>query len=199
MSQPNPKWVALYIAPLELARHWDVPEWIAEQIVRGVLQGSECFVRGRGPDRILRDISGKISATLSSSVLISAVFSDVEIEWNDFVTHGRKLVPCEWENVVSAAIERHAEANKTRREAVQSHARPGPTPGTVRHYDAADIALFPELERLMREGHSLSAAALKLADDGKIAGPRTTTPASKAKRLAKLHKLHQSKSRESGS
>jgi hypothetical protein len=72
----------------------------------------------------------------------------------------------------------------------------GPEPGKLRRYDVGDIELFPELERLMREGRSRTAAARKLADAGMIAGPGTLE--SKVKRLAKLHKLHQSKSGESG-
>jgi hypothetical protein len=74
----------------------------------------------------------------------------------------------------------------------------GPEPGTLRRYDAADKALFSELERLMGEGRSRTAAALILAEAGKIAGPSTTTLESKARRLAKLHKVHKSKSGESG-
>jgi len=108
----QPKLVALFIAPNELACHWDIPSSIAEQIVRGVLQGGECFVRGRGPDGILRDIRREIVATLSPSVLASAVFSDVEIEWNGLVQQGRKLIPPEWEQFVQAAEARSADDAK---------------------------------------------------------------------------------------
>jgi hypothetical protein len=204
-----PKWVALFIASCELACHWGIPSWVAEQIVRGVLQGGECFVRGRGPDGILRDISREIVATLSPSVLASAVFSDVEIEWNGLVQQGRKLVPPEWEQFVQAAEARSADDAEPIPTAVAetahtTDAKPtsvdrskhGPEPGKLRRYDAGDIELFPELEQLMRAGHSRTAAARTLAEAGKIAGPGTL--ASKAKRLAKLHKLHQSKSGESG-
>jgi hypothetical protein len=101
MSQP--RLVVLLIAAHELARHWDIPDLLAEQIVRGVLQGHECFVRGRGPDGILRDISNEIGSTLLSHVSLSAGFSEVEIDWNGLLLHGRKLVPPEWEYFVSAA------------------------------------------------------------------------------------------------
>jgi hypothetical protein len=54
-------------------------------------------------------------------------------------------------------------------------------------YDAADRALFPELERIMtNDKKSLSAAARDLAEDGRVAG--AGTPESRAKRLAALYK-----------
>jgi hypothetical protein len=107
---PPPKLVELWYAPYELARYWDIPNWIAEQIVRGVLQGRECFARGNGRgDMGLRDISKEIGATLTSSgPLFSWEFSGVEIDWEGLFKHGRKLVPREWEYGVSAA-----EARKT--------------------------------------------------------------------------------------
>jgi hypothetical protein len=67
----------------------------------------------------------------------------------------------------------------------------GPEPGKLRRYEAADRALFTELERIMAdEKKSRSAAALDLAKAGKIKG--FGTPESRAKRLAELYK------RESG-
>jgi hypothetical protein len=68
--------------------------------------------------------------------------------------------------------------------------RKGPEPGTVRRYDAADRALFPELEQTMREKNlTRTAAALHLAH-GKVAGPATLE--TKGKRLATLHKRERS-------
>jgi hypothetical protein len=60
--------------------------------------------------------------------------------------------------------------------------RRGPEPGTVDRFRDSDRALFPELEVLMANGRSLSAAAGQLADQDKIAG--IGGPASRAKRLA---------------
>jgi hypothetical protein len=91
---------------------------------------------------------------------------------------------------------RHATRKTPTPEAAITRTPPGPKPGTVRRYDASDSKLLPELERLMDDGLSRTAATLMLAEAGKIAGPSTT--ASKAKRLARLHKLHQSKSGEIG-
>jgi hypothetical protein len=65
--------------------------------------------------------------------------------------------------------------------------RYGPEPGTLRRYAADDRRLFPELKRIMNEERkSLSAAALDLAQAGRIAG--IGTPQSRAKRLAALYK-----------
>jgi hypothetical protein len=102
MSPPDPKWVELRFAPYELARHWDIPDLIAERIVWGVLQGCEALVRGRDQGA-LRIISKEIGATVSYGPLISGWFHDVEIEWNDLLKHGRNLVPPEYEDQVSAA------------------------------------------------------------------------------------------------
>jgi hypothetical protein len=64
--------------------------------------------------------------------------------------------------------------------------RPGPDPGELRRYEAADRALFPELEQIMNTQHkSRSAAARVLAEAGKIAG--NGTQESVARRLAALY------------
>jgi hypothetical protein len=63
----------------------------------------------------------------------------------------------------------------------------GPAQGTVDRYGDADRKLFPELERFVREERmSVSAAAAKLAEEGKVSGPATTE--SKAKRLAERYR-----------
>jgi hypothetical protein len=63
----------------------------------------------------------------------------------------------------------------------------GPEPGKLRRYEAADRALFPELERIMDEQQkSRWAASLDLAQAGKIKGFGTYE--SLAKRLAALYK-----------
>jgi hypothetical protein len=62
--------------------------------------------------------------------------------------------------------------------------RKGPAPGTVDRFGESDRALFPEIERIMREGRkSVHAAALEVASAGKVQGGGT--PESRAKRLAK--------------
>jgi hypothetical protein len=75
------------------------------------------------------------------------------------------------------------------RQPEQQPARPrrrkGPVPGTVDRFGESDRALYPELKRLMREERmSINAAALKLADEGKVEGVGTSTPGSRAHRLA---------------
>lgn len=64
--------------------------------------------------------------------------------------------------------------------------RRGPQPGKVRRYDDSDRALYLELEQIMnRTKESCSAAALILAESGKVAGRGTHK--SSAKRLATLY------------
>jgi hypothetical protein len=203
MSQPE--WVEPHLATHRLAQHWDILSQIAEQIVRGVLRSGEALVRGRGHGLIkgsgfgdtgLRIISEEIGATLNPGSLISWEFSDVEIEWNDLLKHGRYLVPPEWENSVLAAIEKHSQTSKARREDIpsrtQHNARPkakqnrrnrqrGPKRDSV-GYSPSDQKLYPEIERLIPKHGSARAAALILVDEGKVAG--RGSPESKAKRLA---------------
>ena len=65
-----------------------------------------------------------------------------------------------------------ATARKTRR---------GPEPGTVDRFGESDRALYPEIERIMREGHkTVHAATLELAS--KVQG--SGAPENRAKRLA---------------
>jgi hypothetical protein len=64
--------------------------------------------------------------------------------------------------------------------------RKGPEPGTLRRYEVHDRALFPELEKIMREENkSPTAAALVLANLKKVKGHGA--PGSLAKRLAALY------------
>jgi hypothetical protein len=69
----------------------------------------------------------------------------------------------------------------------RKRSRKGPVPGTVKRYGDAYIALFPELEDLMK-GSKLSrtAATERLAEQGKI--PGTGTSISRAKALARYYK-----------
>jgi len=70
-------------------------------------------------------------------------------------------------------------------EPVAGHRR-GPVPGQVDRYGESDRALFPELERLMREERlSRTAAAKKLGEAGRIEGVGSAE--SRAMRLATRH------------
>jgi hypothetical protein len=61
--------------------------------------------------------------------------------------------------------------------------RRGPAPGTLDRFREVDRALYREIERIVREDRkSVSAAALELAEAGRVKGPGTA--ASRAKRLA---------------
>jgi hypothetical protein len=107
---PPIEWIEPYKAALQLRHEWNIPYEAAQDIVQGVLLGAKCSVRGRRAGHGLRDISKDIAAALSKdyitpgcSNLIPWGFSDVEIDWNGLLKHGRELVPREWEYLVSAA------------------------------------------------------------------------------------------------
>jgi hypothetical protein len=97
----------LHAAAPRLASKWGIPSSVTDEIVKAVLQGGKCFVRGRRlGDMGLRDISKEIG----TSPFPHLDFTDVEMDWKCLVTHGRKLVPREYEYWVSAAEGEDAEA-----------------------------------------------------------------------------------------
>lgn len=75
---------------------------------------------------------------------------------------------------------------------VESHRkqRRGPRPGSVDRFGDRDRALFPELQALVADGRSVTAATVQLADQCKIAG--IGSPVSRAKRLAKRYRQKRS-------
>jgi hypothetical protein len=88
-----------------------------------------------------------------------------EVEANAQIAHDPERVP------------------RGRRPGPRSQSRkPGPAPGTVDRYAEKDRALFPEIERLMKEGLSRSAACEKLARDDRVAGAGSSE--SRARRLS---------------
>ena len=63
----------------------------------------------------------------------------------------------------------------------------GPAPGSVDRFGDADRALFSKIERIMRDDHkTVHGAALELAFAGEIQGIGSSTPESRARRLAGL-------------
>src|SRR5260370_28999958 len=95
---PPIEWIKPYEAALQLRHEWNMPLEAAQDIVRGVLLGAKCFVRGRcpgetGPRDISREISNEFGSTFPPALLFSQEFIDVEIDWNGLLEHGRKLVP----------------------------------------------------------------------------------------------------------
>jgi hypothetical protein len=65
--------------------------------------------------------------------------------------------------------------------------RRGPALGSLDRYGESDRALFPEIERLVRDEHkSVSAAALELTEKGEVKG--TGAPKSVAQRLARRYR-----------
>jgi hypothetical protein len=67
--------------------------------------------------------------------------------------------------------------------------RRGPMPGTVDRFGGADRSLYCELEALTKgpSKMTVNAAALKLAGEGKIKGVGSSTPESRATRLARRY------------
>jgi hypothetical protein len=65
--------------------------------------------------------------------------------------------------------------------------RRGPQPGTVARFRKSDEALFPEIERLIAEGKTPTAAAKELAKAGKIKGLNNSKLENRAARLARLY------------
>jgi len=97
---PPRELVTLDDAAFRLASKWGIPSSVTEQIVRAVLQGRKCFVRGRRLGEMgLQDISNEIG----TSPFPHLDFRDVEIDWNDLLKLGRDLVPSVYEYWVSAA------------------------------------------------------------------------------------------------
>jgi len=114
MSQREFEFVELYVAVYRLASEWDIPDTVAEGIIRGALRGGQVYTRGKGRyDIELRDISKEIGATLMLGSLISLDFDDVAIDWSDLLEHGRPLVPPLYEPFVSAA-KAHAAGDETK-------------------------------------------------------------------------------------
>jgi hypothetical protein len=74
------------------------------------------------------------------------------------------------------------DAHRVPVEVTVSKSRRGPKPGTLDRFGQGDRALFPEVERLVGQGLSITAATVKLAAEGKVAG--SGIPESRAKRLA---------------
>jgi hypothetical protein len=90
------------------------------------------------------------------------------------------------ENATGASLADDS-SGKTPAVATARKPRRGPEPGTVDRFSESDRAVFPEIERIMRESRkSLNAATFELASAGRIKG--TGTAASLARRLAKRYR-----------
>jgi hypothetical protein len=170
--------VALHEADRWLAKLLGISVSEAERVVRGALLSRKCLAYGKDRYGVSLDISEEIGATLLPGLLHSYKFDNVLLDRESLLSYARKL----GYEIRTAAAE--ARAAKTDEPGTATRRR-GPKPGELRRYDAADRALFPELEQLMREKQiSPTAAAQQLANDGKITGGGA--PASKATRLVKL-------------
>jgi len=112
----SPERIEPRAAAIRLADEWNIPYPVAEQIVKGVLLGGQCYVRGRRwIGEPLRDISKEIAAAqaqesgIPGSGMIPWGFTDVEMDWRGLIEHGRPLVPTAYEHNVVAAEARAAD------------------------------------------------------------------------------------------
>jgi hypothetical protein len=178
---PDIEWVSLYLAIAQLENLWRIPQLIAEQIVRNVVDGGKVEVRGIPRYQLIpKIITGQIRLLPNS--LFAPDYEDIEIDWNGLLVNGRMLVPS-WIHVASGK-DRRATPNKSPSSKGRVQRR-GPSPGTIDRYN--DEALFAQIDQMINGGRmSVNAAALKLANDGKVEG--IGVPDSRARRLAKRYR-----------
>jgi hypothetical protein len=110
---PSPELIEPHAAVYRLADEWNIPHQAAEQIVKGVLHDGQCYVRGRHRGGPLRDISRDLATALASSYCphgpVPWGFTDVQMDWNGLLKHGRVLVPTAYESDVATAEARAAD------------------------------------------------------------------------------------------
>ena len=87
--------------------------------------------------------------------------------------------PGPWSVVTWSAVEPQPQTVAERQ---PPRRRKGPAPGTVNRYEVSDRKLYPELEQLKEKLGSVTAAAVRLAEEGQVAGAGTAY--SKGRRLA---------------
>jgi hypothetical protein len=101
-------------------------------------------------------------------------------EWVNWLRSRGYSLPCFWGGLKEDTVQTYARGKK------------GPKPGELRRYEAEDRALFPQIEKIIKEENkSPSAAAKALAEAGKIKG--TGSPDSRAKRVVSLYNLERTK------
>jgi hypothetical protein len=111
------EWVSLYEAVTRLANLWGIPPSIAEEIVRNVLKGAEVEVRGVARhQQVPQIITEQIRSALLPNFLVLPGWEWIEIDWNDLLVHGRKLVP-HWIEVTEPPAKRKGSSHKRDRAA----------------------------------------------------------------------------------
>jgi hypothetical protein len=97
------KWVELLIASVRLATLWNIPQPIAEQIVRNVAQSGKAQLRAVPAHRSIPPFISipqfitSAELNLHPKVLGSLDWGLIEIDWNDLLLQGRKLMPSEFD------------------------------------------------------------------------------------------------------
>ena len=78
----------------------------------------------------------------------------------------------------------------------KKRSRPGPKTGEIARFRKSDKALYPEIRRRTEdEGLSLSEVTLQLAEQGRVEGVGSSTPKSRARRLAESYRDYRNKIR----
>jgi hypothetical protein len=113
------EWIPLFEAAMRLEDLWGIPRSIAEGIVQNVLEGGAVEVRGvKRYQLVPQIITEQIRTSLFPNSLVSPDWESIEIDWNELVMHGRKLVPG-WIEVTEPPARRKGSSHKRDR-AVQA-------------------------------------------------------------------------------
>jgi hypothetical protein len=89
------KWVELPIARVRLATLWNIPQPIVEQIVRNVAQSGKAQLRAVPAHGSVPQFITSAELNLHPKFLGSFDWDLIEIDWNDLLPQGRKLMPTE--------------------------------------------------------------------------------------------------------
>ena len=104
-------------------------------------------------------------------------------DWDRLAGLGLAPATAPKEEEAAKAVEAQPDSAGLDRPAAAVARRRGPKPGTIDRYGKSDEALYPEIDRLMKDCQmTLTGATRKLASEGRIEGPNSK-PDSLAKRL----------------
>jgi hypothetical protein len=90
------EWVSLYFAVARLEDHWGIPSFIAQQIVRNVVEGGRAEVRAVQRYQLVpKIVTGRIRLT-RDHLFSEEDFKQIEIDWNGLLVNGYSLLPNEY-------------------------------------------------------------------------------------------------------
>ena len=86
------EWVEPYMAVVRLEKLWGIPRSFVEEIVRNVIDGGRVEVRAVPQYQYIPQIvTGRVR--MVSNTLYAWGYQQLELNWKDLVTDGRKLIP----------------------------------------------------------------------------------------------------------